>query len=289
MESRLLRTLATSSLRVVAQSCHWIGDGIDEVERLARFTRGRMEFRPRPDDLWIVTYPRSGTTWMQYMLHLLLDRTQAFEHIDDVCPWYERSLAVGYRTADDFEQMDSPRIFKSHLLPRWTPTEGRFVYLRRNPSDVVRSYHALYRDYLGYRGSLQAFARLVFEGRVQYGSWLAHVEAWQQDSKRNVLCVEYATLRRDPRATLRDIAEHMNIPWSDARLTRACEGSTIESMRNLQGKFDHATSLLRERGVHPGSFVRQGSSQAQSGWFAALLEGAQTQPRPRSSLRHFLR
>lgn len=264
-------------------------EGLADFERLLRFARGRMEFRAREDDVWIVSYPRSGTTWMQYLVHLRLGRSTDFVHIDDVCPWFERGLAIGSRTARDLESQRTPRVFKSHLLPQWTPPIGRFIYLRRDPADVVHSYHALYRDYLGYRGSRIEFARRLFAGDVQYGSWLTHVEAWERETRRRVLHVDYALLREDPIATMRAVSHHLHLSADEAAIARACEGASLETMRAHQGKFDHATLLLRERGVSPGSFVRHGTAQHLDPDLAELLQRARERTRPTSPLRSFLR
>jgi len=284
--------LHRSTVSVLARLAHASArtrEGLAEAERVLRFTRGRLEFRPRDDDLWIVSYPRSGTTWMQYLVHLRLGRCDDFAHIDDVCPWFERGLSIGARTSDDLARLPGPRVFKSHLLPQWTPRVGRFVYLRRDPAEVVDSYYALYRDYLGHRGSRLEFARRVFAGDVQYGSWLTHVEAWQRAAEHRVLHVDYADLRRDPIAVMHAVSRHFDLPPDDAADARPCAGARLERMRAQQAKFDHAGLLLRERGIAAGNFVRHGCRRELDPDLAALVESARERARPTTPLRLFLR
>jgi len=79
----------------VARRIYWL--------RLKHF-----DYVPRPDDIFIVTYPRSGTTWMQMILYqLTTDGSMDFPHIAEYCPWFERSL----RSARGFETRPAPRIF----------------------------------------------------------------------------------------------------------------------------------------------------------------------------------
>lgn len=285
------RTAAATACRAVATGSRWLQEGLAEAERVARFARGSMEFRPRPDDLWVVTYPRSGTTWSTYLLHLLLGRGSSFEHIEDVCPWFERSLAVGTRTARDFEDLASPRVFKTHLLPQWTPKAGRFLYVRRNPVDVARSYHALYRDYLGYPGSLPEFTERMLAGDVQYGSWLSHVEAWSRAGVRSIYTIRYEDLRAEPETTLAALGEYFEIPCDAMAISEALKAASLANMRVAQAKFDHATSLLRERGVRPGSFIRgdAGDPLHTDTDIAPLIFAARAAPRPKTPLRAFLR
>src|SRR5262245_3833885 len=71
-----------------------------------------LDYAPRPDDIFIVTYPRSGTTWMQMILYqLTTDGNMNFPHITQHCPWFERSLKAG----KGFDTLPAPRLFKSHL------------------------------------------------------------------------------------------------------------------------------------------------------------------------------
>ena len=48
-------------------------------------------FHPRKSDVLIVTGPKSGTTWMQQILHQLrAGGDDCFESIDRVVPWLEK-------------------------------------------------------------------------------------------------------------------------------------------------------------------------------------------------------
>jgi hypothetical protein len=90
------------------------------TRRTLGFLRGRTEFVARNDDVYVVNYPRSGTTWMQFMLYRLAAGNDLdFSHISQVSPWFERSLAIGSMTAANFERFPSPRIMKSHLPYGW--------------------------------------------------------------------------------------------------------------------------------------------------------------------------
>jgi len=232
--------------------------GLGDLRRTAAFARGRALWQPRADDVFVATYPRSGTTWMQFLLHLLVRPELEFRHINDVCPWVERSLAVGSITPEALARLPSPRIFKTHLLRQWLPREGRFVVLVRDPADVAVSYYELYRAYLGFGGSLDEFLERFAAGRVQYGSWWTHVRSWERHAGPNVMLVRYEALRSDPAGQLRRVAEFAGLPSSPERIARAVEGASLARMKAIEERFDHATSLLLERGVRPRSFIGRG-------------------------------
>lgn len=232
--------------------------GLQDLRRTAAFARGRALWQPRPDDVFVVTYPRSGTTWMQYLLHRLVRPELEFGHINEVCPWLERSLAVGSVTPEALARLPSPRIFKTHLLRQWLPREGRFVVVVRDPADVAASYYELYRAYLGFRGSLDEFLARFVAGDVQYGSWWAHVRSWERHVGTDVTLVRYEALRADPSGELRRVARLTGLPCDAERIAAAVEAASLPRMKAIEERFDHATSLLLERGVRPRSFIGSG-------------------------------
>ena len=46
-------------------------------------------FKPRPSDVFIVTYPKCGTTWMTQICHMLRGGDMNYGEITEVCPWDE--------------------------------------------------------------------------------------------------------------------------------------------------------------------------------------------------------
>lgn len=282
------RALGTT-LGLGVRSIDRLEAGLGDLRRTAAFVRGRVLFEPRPTDVYVATYPRSGTTWMQFMLHLLvrgLEGPQAeLAHIDEVCPWFERSLATGRLQPEDLQPLPSPRIFKTHLPRRWLPQgarpggAGRFVVIVRDPADVALSYYRLYQAYLGFTGSLDEFLERFAQGRVQYGSWWTHVRDWERHGgDDDVLLVRYEALRADPLAELRRVAAFAGLPTEEARLSAAVEGASLPRMKAMEERFDHATSLLLERGVSPRRFIGTGEvgggARALTAQQRARLEGA---------------
>ena len=267
--------MATSAIDIAVRN-------LDNARRIANFLRGRMELEVRSTDVFISSYPRSGTTLTQWILYLLSHEEQPDPaHLTQVSPWFERSLAIGELTASDLARFPSPRVFKSHLPREWLPGGARYIYVERDGLDVLVSYFHFYRSYLGFEGTLDDFYRRFMDGHVQYGSWFEHVAGWRERaSDPDVLIVRYEELLANRKASIQRIVEFLDWDRDERWVERAVTESSFEAMKRRESVFDHATALLLERGVSPQSFLRSG----QSGRGAVALNDAQTREiRARSS------
>jgi hypothetical protein len=258
--------MAASTLDVVARN-------LDNAGRVARFLRGLMDFEVRPTDVFVSSYPRSGTTLVQWILYLLTHEEQPDPaHLTEVSPWFERSLAIGDLTADDLSGFPSPRVFKSHLPREWLPNGARYVYVERDVLDVLVSYFHFYRAYLGFSGSLNDFYSRFMDGRLQYGSWFDHVAGWQKRaSEPDLLIVRYEDLMHDRKGSIERIVQFLGWARDERWIDRAVIESSFDAMKGRESVFDHATAVLLERGIRGQSFLRSG----QTGTGSAELSEAQ--------------
>ncbi|MFW2387929.1 MAG: sulfotransferase domain-containing protein [Polyangiales bacterium] len=277
-----IRKTASSALGVASSALDAAVRNLDNARRIAKFLRGRLELEVRPSDVFVSSYPRSGTTLTQWILYLLSHEQQPDPpHLTRVSPWFERSLAIGELKAADLAAFPSPRVFKSHLPREWLPDGARYIYVERDCMDVLNSYFHFYQAYLGFGGSLDEFYERFMTGRVQYGSWFEHVAGWHEHAAEpDVLIVRYEDLLADRKASVERIVEFLGWERDRSWVDRAVEESSFEAMKRRERVFDHATALLLERGVQPESFLRAG----QSGRGASALTDSQVREiRERSS------
>jgi methylamine dehydrogenase accessory protein MauD len=214
-------------------------------------------FVPRPDDIFIVTYPRSGTTWMQMILHQLTTQGKMdFPHITTVCPWFERSLKDG--TA--YDALPAPRVFKSHLPYRKIPKGPcKYIYVARDGKDVAVSYYHFYTTHMGFKGTFAEFFERFLRGEVQYGSWFRHVRGWwaHRDDPQ-VLFLRYEELAANLPGCLRKISAFCGVPIAPHRWPVILEHCNFDFMKRHESQFDPLTAMLFERGFCANSHLRQG-------------------------------
>ncbi|NXA42097.1 ST3A1 sulfotransferase, partial [Eudromia elegans] len=101
-------------------------------------------FEIRDRDIFIATFPKSGTVWTQNILSLILHEghrngTEDTENVERI-PWLEYNMKNA-----DYAALPSPRVFATHLPYYLTPRDlrnkrARVIYVTRNPKDVLVSY-----------------------------------------------------------------------------------------------------------------------------------------------------
>jgi hypothetical protein len=215
------------------------------------------DFVPRLDDIFVVTYPRSGTTWTQMIVYqLTTDGSMDFPHITQVCPWFERALRAGR----DLEALPGSRVFKSHLTYRRIPKgRCRYVYVARDGKDVAVSYFHFARSHMGFRGTFDEYFERFLAGRDSYGSWLRHVAGWwAHRDDPNILFLRYEDLACDLAGGLRTLIDFLGLDVGPERLPVIRERCSFAFMKAHETRFDPLIGMLYERHARPDAYLRQG-------------------------------
>uniref|UniRef100_A0A668AQA9 Sulfotransferase n=1 Tax=Myripristis murdjan TaxID=586833 RepID=A0A668AQA9_9TELE len=157
------------------------------------------EFSFRPDDIIVVTYPKSGTTWSQEILPLILSGgdAAAIETLPnwDRVPWLEELRACVL----DLEQRPSRRVFATHfhynmMPPSFFKTKPQVIYIMRNPKDVFTSSFHYYgmASYLVNPGTQKEFLHKFLDGKIMFGSWFDHIKGWlNAEDQERILYIAY--------------------------------------------------------------------------------------------------
>ncbi|KAI0145426.1 P-loop containing nucleoside triphosphate hydrolase protein [Xylariaceae sp. FL1272] len=99
------------------------------------------DFKFRPDDIIISSWPKSGTTWVQQIVSQLLNSGNPDVATNAVSPWVEMRLIPDVLKSLD-DQKDR-RFMKTHLpidALVWSP-EAKYIFVARDPRDAIWSLH----------------------------------------------------------------------------------------------------------------------------------------------------
>jgi len=186
-----------------------------------------------PEDIFLVSYPRSGNTWMRFLLANLIypDQEVSFLTIGNL-------VADPARASRKFlKSLPRPRILKSHY-----PFDSRYrkvVYLVRDPRDVAVSeyYFSLKKLRLDASVTIDQFVESFVAGdRSAYGSWWENVASWIAARKGDpgFLLVRYEDLLRETVAELSRVASFLAIDRNPDAVRTAVQRSSFERMRQLE-------------------------------------------------------
>lgn len=187
------------------------------------------------NDVVLVSYPRSGNTWMRYLLANLLAPGEDWNitNVGRVVPdIYEKMLPDPVKT--------SPRILKSHEPFR----EGypRVIYLYRDGRDVAVSYYDFYTKLRGYQESFEAFLTKMLHGELEYGTWQDHVATWLfRPGASHIQAVCYEALCQGTRQELERIGDFLGVAWSVAEIETAVARSTFDKFQKDYARHKQET------------------------------------------------
>ncbi|NMO17563.1 sulfotransferase domain-containing protein [Pyxidicoccus fallax] len=218
-----------------------------------------QQFRPRPGDVYIATYPKSGTTWMQMILVQLASGGRAeFDHILQASPYLDELMR--FERVDHLERLPSPRLIKTHLSYEELrpPRDARIIFVTRDVKDTLVSCYHHAELAARFRSPFDLFMDAMLRGRGPFRDWFAYMRSWlPHRHDANVLWVRYEDLKSDLEGQVRRIAAFTGIPLEEARLGDILQRCGFQYMKQHDGKFDFRTGLYE---ASPGGFIRQGGS-----------------------------
>ena len=244
----------------------------------------------RLGDICYTSYPKSGSTWLAYILVLLVNDGETPDNstLRNCLHWVASSWTYP-RDGKELTGLPSPRIFKSHMPyamalggdPAGSPC--RYLYIARNPKDVAVSYYFFEREKSwsgNYSGPWEHWLRLFAEGRVQRGDWFDHVLGWWSSRHlENVLFLKYEDLCRDFPGEITKVARFLDRPIARDALERIQDMTSFRAMSRTDFSNMHEiqefTGFFREGRI--GSWKDQftpAQSESFDGMCARRLAGS---------------
>ncbi|XP_058462931.1 luciferin sulfotransferase-like [Malaya genurostris] len=228
-----------------------------------RYEHDLLNFDVKPDDIWIASYPKSGTTWVQEMVWLIcndLDYNTArttvirdrspFLEVSTIFNIGEESSSFAYTT-----ETPSPRFIKTHLPvallpPKIWSVKPKIVHIHRNPKSVAVSYYHHSKDY---RGTKEAFVRSFMKDLQLYSPFHRHViEYHQLEDYPNILNLSFEDMKRDLKSSVLKTCTFFGRNYTNSQIDELCRHLSFESMtKNLAVNYED---------VFPNDkFIREGS------------------------------
>ena len=219
-----------------------------------KFQHRFKNWKVRPDDVYVLTFVKNGTTWTQELVWLLQNDCN-FEQaktisLDKRFPFMEfpvlldfnKELLPPFLQGDilkTVEDMPSPRFMKSHLrlclLPDDLIEKSKVVICLRNPKDTVVSYYyheKLIRGY-GYSGDFPTYFDLFMDNLVIYSPYFEYVkEAWELRNHPNVCLLLFEDMKRDLATSVKKVAKFLGKEVPEEKVKVLVDHLSFKKMKN---------------------------------------------------------
>ncbi|XP_076592839.1 sulfotransferase family 5A, member 1 [Chaetodon auriga] len=225
-----------------------------------------LKFPFQDTDILIVSYPKSGTTWMQEIVTLISSRGDP--HLSQTVPNWARApwLEQHYFTAVLEASSTTPRVITTHLPhhllgPALQDSKAKIIYVSRNPKDVLVSFYHFHKmaNFLPEAGTFPEFLHQFLEGTLSYGSWFDHVKDWtsQTATMNNLLHMTYEEMSLDLQGTIKRVSSFLQCPLAEDELNNCVKHCSFSSMKD--NKMVNYTLIAEEIMDHSkGAFMRRG-------------------------------
>jgi hypothetical protein len=194
------------------------------------------------DDVFLVSYPRSGNTWLRFLLGNLIDTETpvTFSNLESRIP------EIYFNRDRSLRALPRPRMLKSH--ESFQPHYPRVIYLVRDPRDVAVSYyhHNVKARNIAGDYSMEKFVPRFIAGEFdrKFGTWRDNALSWlaARGEDPTFFMIRYEDLQSDLEGTLGKIGRFLErcnfrpIVSDAAARRRAIELSSPDRMRALEAQ-----------------------------------------------------
>ncbi|KAI5632724.1 sulfotransferase domain-containing protein [Phthorimaea operculella] len=248
----------------------------------------------RSDDIFVITFPRSGTTWTQELVWMLandLDYAksaaiplgQRYPFIEQ--PVFFHPVLIERFKADNkdneelhkvlqrlesinidrLDQMPSPRFVKTHLpmtlLPPTLLDTAKVVYVARDPRDAAVSFYhhnRLIKSH-GYIGDFKTYWNFFIKDLIIYTPYFESLkEAWNCRHHPNMLFLFYEELKKDLPAAVRKVSKFLNKEYTEEQIAGLCDHLSIDSFKKNKSVNAEAKKDLGLFAEGEQAFIRKG-------------------------------
>lgn len=185
--------------------------------------------------VWLVSYPRSGSTWLRWMLATIqnpqVDLTQN-DALRELVPDTHLETIHFYLQQ---EYSWSPVFLKSHFCIDPEYGSRKVIYLYRDGRDVLLSFYHYMQNRDLVELDFDEFFNWFLAGheKLLFGTWAGHVRMWLSSMFNvNTLFVRYEDLIKNPQLTLQKICNFSGVEANSGLINLAVSVCSFNQMKD---------------------------------------------------------
>ncbi|XP_063708275.1 sulfotransferase 1B1-like [Culicoides brevitarsis] len=228
------------------------------------------------DDIWIISYPKSGSTWAQeavwqIMHDIDIENEAGKAPLNTRIGFLELSALVELpnrkSSVETVKKMQRPRIIRSHLPIAFLPKElwivkPRIVYLMREAKETAVSWYHHYINIHNFLGQKEDFLELFLKGNLIFGNYWDHIEQFTllHEWYKNMKIYKFEEILTNMEKILQDLGKFLNKSLTPNETEKLLHHLAFETMKSNPAVNGAELKPIVEA-FHPGTnytFMRRG-------------------------------
>ncbi len=218
--------------------------GTEEEQKIGR------SFVHHPSDFYLVSYPKSGNTWIRFLLgnYWYPDNDFGYGSIFEVLP------DVYNERPEHLNTLSHPAVIKSHEY--YHPEYRKVVLVVRDPRSVIVSWF----HYGKRRGEIPEDLTFndyfigFMDGRYapqEIGNWAENVGSWMgaRDQTDDFLLIKYEQLLAETTTEFKRVLEFIGVEVDDEKVNRAVESSSLKKMQGIEKPSTENHTFFARKGM----------------------------------------
>lgn len=220
-------------------------------------------WRGRDTDVYLISYPKSGRTWVRVMLGKVICEQSGISDKEVLNTYTLTKNAGGPVVQFNHDGTDAEYARPYHTLQvsRSVYQGKKIILLTRDPRDLLVSnyYQATKRDH-AYQGDLSSFVRSPRHGIKKI---IRFYQNWQQVSlaDTDLMHLRYEDIHQDPARALQNILDFIGLEIDDDQTIKtAVSFASFEHMKKMEKNkyFDKKSMRPGDEGDEDSYKVRKG-------------------------------
>lgn len=217
---------------------------------------GKNLFFLQSADILFCSFPRSGSTWLRFILCNLISVQELtgqpidFAKLNEIMVYYP-----GSDLSQRWPYQTMPRLVKTHWVYHPLFGKHRSLGIIRDPRDVMVSYYHYQQEWAGAKAN--TFQQFIRDKKFGLPAWFAHYNSWRD---RWEFVVRYEKLRKETAQEVGRLLTHLNANYTAETLEAAIDRSDMRKVRE-----DSSNPKPAKAGAQ---FARSGKSQQWVDYFS---------------------
>lgn len=186
-------------------------------------------------DVFLVSFPKSGNTWVRFYLCNLINNLPASHFTNDVI-----SFKILDETMPELNQNDLrlpwihngfPRIIKTHIAYKPILGKRRSILIIRDPRDVMISYFKFETTKVAPRFQGTGISEFIRHPKFGIEVWCKHLISWQ---KHSAMVIKYEELKLKDIEIFAELNKFLGLTVPEDILIQSVNQSRFENIKKIE-------------------------------------------------------